>query len=54
MKQKKRRTYNDIKLKNEALYSKTMKMQQKIYTINEELDRVKTDLDLIKSRGEAL
>ena len=54
MKQKKRRTYNDIKLKNEALYSKTMKMQQKIYTINEELDIVKTGLDLIKSRGEAL
>ena len=29
-----------------------MKIQQKIYTINGELDRIKTDLDLIKSRGD--
>ena len=50
-KQENIKLHNDIKLKNEAIYSKTMKMQQKIYTMNEELDRVKTDLDLIKSRG---
>ena len=42
---------NDIKIKNETMVSKTMKMQKKIYEMNEEIRKVKADLNLIKSRG---